>query len=141
MFSKSRGVLYLVLAGAAIVVGCNRQPPLPKTYSASGTVVYKGGKPMTGGSIEFRSADDPLMRIVSEIGDDGGFKLRTAKDQLHNEGAPEGTYEVIIQPPPVTDSRDGVGQARGVDPITLKDKYKVEAKDNTYKIELPVGPP
>jgi hypothetical protein len=57
-------------------------------------------------------------------------------------GAPEGEYRVSIQPPLRFDPRGGLKEAhRGVPAIDLPKTYKVESKDNTFKIELPEPPP
>jgi hypothetical protein len=97
---------------------------------------------MKGGSIQFVSADDPLMRVVSEVSAEGKFALRTVKDNSSARGAPEGEYEVIVQPPSIEDSRGGVqGAHRGVASIVLPRKIKVVAKENTFKIVLPVTQP
>ncbi|MBI1833159.1 MAG: hypothetical protein HYR84_17090 [Planctomycetes bacterium] len=120
-------------------VGCNREPPLPKTHAVNGAVVYKNGAPMKGGSITFSSAEDPMLRVLSEIGPDGGFSLRTAKNNQSADGAPEGEYQVTVQPPPIA-VKEG-GQGKPVEPILLAQKYRVEAKDNTIKIELPKAAP
>jgi hypothetical protein len=132
----------LVATAVVIAAGCNSAPPLPQTYSATGTVVYLGEQPMKGGSIQFSLADEPLMRVVSEIGVDGTFTLRTVKDNSNAAGAPEGEYVVTVQPPSADDSRGGIqGGHKGVPSIALTKKYKVEAKQNTFKIVLPVAQP
>src|SRR5580765_5231652 len=92
---------------AIFLAACNNSPPLPKTYPATGTVT-KAGRAMKGGSIRFSLASDPTMVVTSEIGDDGGFKLRTVKDSRMADGAPEGEYEVTVQPP-VTEQAGGAG--------------------------------
>jgi hypothetical protein len=143
MNGRFRSALHgLVATAVVIAAGCNSSPPLPKTYPATGTVVYLGEQPMKGGSIHFSLADEPLMRVLSEIGADGTFTLRTVKDNSSAAGAPEGEYVVTIQPPAVDDSRGGVqGAHKGVPSIALTKKYKVEAKENTFKIVLPFDQP
>ena len=95
---------------------------------------------MKGGSITFNLATDPLLRVVGEIGADGTYSLRTVKDKLTADGIPEGEYQVTIQPPAI-DKKGAGGQGKHVEPIVLPRKYKVEAKDSTLKIELPIAPP
>jgi hypothetical protein len=133
------GRLIFGLAGAGVLLafGCNGPPPLPKTYPAGGTVL-KGKEPMKAGSIQFVNKDDPLLLIIGDIGTDGTFKLRTVKDTQTADGAPEGEYDVTVQPPAVEDSRGGIeGAHKHVPPIPLGKKYKVEPRDNSFKIELP----
>jgi hypothetical protein len=138
MLRRTRRVIFgLAGAGLLLAAACNGPPPLPKTYPAVGTV-FKGKEPMVGGSIQFVNKDDPLLLIVGDIGRDGKFKLRTVKDTQTAEGAPAGEYDVTVQPPAVEDKRGGVeGAHKHVPPIPLGTKYKVEARDNTFKIELP----
>jgi hypothetical protein len=126
-----------------LAAGCTPAVVLPKTYPASGSVVYKGGKPMTGGAVQFMSADDPLLRVMGTIGKDGSFTLSTVKDTAKADGAPEGTYRVLVQPPMVSDARDKVPEGhKAVIPTELARPFKLEARENTaIKIELPTSPP
>jgi hypothetical protein len=126
-----------------LAAGCTPAVVLPKTYPASGSVAYKGGQPMTGGSVHFVSADDPLLRVMGTIGQDGSFTLTTVKDTAKADGAPEGTYRVLVQPPMVSDARDKVPDGhKAMIPTELPRTYKLEARENTgIKIELPMGRP
>jgi hypothetical protein len=118
-----------------VVAGCGSPgPTLPQTYPAGGSVVYKGGTPMRGGSIQLTTSADPLLRILGEIQPDGTFTLNTLKDKAKAAGAPEGEYQVIVLPPLQ-------GEHRGVPPINLPRPYKVEPRENRFKIELNVPPP
>ena len=131
----------LVLAALLGAAGCSG-PGLPKTYSARGTVVYQGGQPMKGGTILFSSAGDPHLRVVAEVKDDGAFTLHTVKDNAQGAGAPAGEYQVTVQPPrPPHDPADLAAAKRPIPAVTLPDTYKIEPKENTLKIELPVPPP
>jgi hypothetical protein len=133
---------YLVARGWIVVallafVGCSSTSPLAKTYPVRGAVL-QDGKPITGGSIQFISASDPLLRVLGTIKEDGTFTLNTVKDNATSPGAPEGEYQVIVQRPLVKDASGGVDFAhKRVPPITLPKCYKVEAKENTFKIEMP----
>lgn len=131
----------LILAPVLGTAGCSNAPALPKGYPAKGTVVYQGGQPMKGGAILFNNAGDPLLRVLGEIDENGAFKLRTIKD-AEADGAPEGEYQVVVHlPRPVHAPGDVLAAHKGADPITLEETYKVEAKENTFKIVLPIGPP
>jgi hypothetical protein len=124
-----RGVLFsaliVVLTG---LIGCG--PALPKTHPASGMVVYQDGRPIKGGgTIQFVSADDPTLRISGEIKPNGSFVLRTVKDNEQAPGAPQGEYDVTVQP-------------RGdVAPIAATQKQKIHPGENQMKIEIPMPPP
>ena len=66
--------LCVCLLGVASTVGCSRGPDLPKTYPLRGKVLFKGGAPVTGGSISFESATgEPPWRAGGAIGPDGTF--------------------------------------------------------------------
>jgi hypothetical protein len=129
--------------GAVLLLGisCTSGSGLPTTYPAGGKVITKEGKPLNGGSIEFTTATDPLLRVIGTIGGDGTFTLTTIKDNARADGAPPGEYRVRVQPPPVNDPRGGVAAAhKGVPPITLPTLYRLEAKANPdIKIALPAG--
>jgi hypothetical protein len=130
-----------ILLGALLVtaVGCTSGPALPKTYPAGGTVVTRGGTPMTSGSLQLTTTDDPLLRVFGTIDSNGHFTLTTMKDNARADGAPAGEFRVVVQPPPVADPRGGVaGAHKGVPAIVLPTLLRLEAQDNTnLKIELP----
>jgi hypothetical protein len=127
-----------VVLALLILFGCKPAPPtLAETYPVSGSVT-QNGQPMQGGSIQFHSTADPMLRVLGEIKEDGTFTLNTVKDNAMGRGAPEGEYQVIVQPPLSKEVGGGVDFAhKGVPPITFPKSYRVEAKENTFKIELP----
>jgi hypothetical protein len=130
------GWLGLVVTSLLVVPGCNFAG-LPRTFPVTGTVVYKGGEPVKGGSIEFRPIAESALRVVGQIEENGTFSLATLKDNAKAAGAPEGEYRVLIIRPLRADPRGGLPDPhRGVPPISLPKTYKVEAKDNNFKIEL-----
>jgi hypothetical protein len=116
------------------LAGCTSSAGLPPTYPAGGSVEYKDGSPMKGGTVQFSTSSDPLLRVVGQVREDGTFTLNTIKDRSRAAGAPEGEYQVIVQPPLI-------GEHKGVIPITIPKPYKVEAKDNQFRIQLSVVPP
>ena len=133
-------MLRVLLAGLFLfAAGCaGGGVVLPRTYPVKGTVVFKGGKPMTAGTVQFNSADDPLLRVMGTIGPDGTFTLTTVKDNAKADGAPAGEYRVLVIPPMVSDARDKVPAGhKGVAPIDLPKRYRIEERDNTISIELP----
>src|SRR5262245_34303698 len=103
----------LLLAG---VPGCGSG--IPKTFPVKGRVVWKGGKPVDDGRIEFRSLSEPDLTAVGEIGSDGTFTLTTFKEGKTREGAVAGQHKVIVEP----DVPDG--QRALV--VVLPDPYTVE---------------
>ncbi len=132
-----------ILLGALVLVaaGCGGGA-LPRTFPAGGKVIHKNGKPLTGGSVEFTTVADPLLRVVGTIGSDGTFTLSTVKDNAKADGAPAGEYRVMVQPPLVNDPRGGLQAAhKGVPAITLPQMVRLEEKENTnLKLTLPAGP-
>jgi hypothetical protein len=122
------------------LAGCTNGVVLPKTYPATGSVVYKGGKPMAGGSIQLTSGDDPLLRVFGAIESDGRFTLSTVKDNARVDGAPAGQFQVIVTPPLATDPRSGLNVPhQSVMPITLPKQVQIEPAENTLKIEVPAA--
>lgn len=133
-----------LLAAIAMLLatGCGGGPTLPKTYPVTGKVVYKGGAPMPGGSIQLVVPDDPLLRVVGAVDGDGTFTLHTLRDNAKAEGAPAGEFKVVVTPPLVADTRGGLTDPhKGVLPITLARSCRIEAKENALRFELPAAAP
>jgi hypothetical protein len=122
------------LLAVALAAGGCRPSGMPRTYPAGGKVVYAGGRPVKGGSIQLTSAADPSLRVVGTIGEDGRFTLSTVKDKDTAAGAPEGEYQVIVFPPLT-------GDHKGAPPMPVSRPCKVEARDNDLQIELNAPPP
>jgi hypothetical protein len=120
----------------AAVPGCGPDEELPKTYTVTGKVVLKNGKPLKGGFITFTSVTNDEQRAYGNIKDDGTFTLdtvaltsRARSERL--EGAVEGEFKVTIRPAGAVD--DGMGGppiGGGRPAFTLKKRYKIEAKEN-----------
>jgi hypothetical protein len=97
---------------------------------------------MTGGSVQLISTDDPLLRVMGTIETDGRFTLSTTRDSARADGAPEGLYNVHVVPAAVSDPRGNVPAGhKGVIPIVLPQPLRIEARENTLKIELTTAPP
>jgi hypothetical protein len=124
-----------VAAGLLLcAVGCQKTT-LPKTYPAAGSVKFKDGRPLTGGIVQFQSADRSLT-VSGTIGADGTFSLQTLKETTQVPGAPEGSYTVTVLPPVASDRR------LPFQPVTLPQPYKVEAgPKNEFAIEIDTPPP
>jgi hypothetical protein len=129
----------MLVAPVLGATGCSASK-LPKTYPAVGTV-YEGGQPLKGGSIQFLATGRPEVGVIGEIKSDGTFELRTIKDNEQAKGAPEGEYHVTIRPalPPHL-AHDVMAAQKGMPEIKLTATVKVEPKENTFKIELPLAP-
>jgi hypothetical protein len=119
--------------------GCSSHGPA--TYRVEGKVVYPGGQPWTGGTISFRSTNDPGMMAAGEIQRDGHFTLTTyyvvdGKAQT-KPGAVAGEHTVTVENPEPPVDRRGVKNAP---PIHLSRKYHVEPRENSLVIETPWPP-
>jgi len=111
-------------------VGCgNSSSTLPPIYPVTGSVNYKGGGPVAGGAVQFTPVSDPSFSVSGEINDDGSFTLYTVKGNERVQGAPEGEYKVTVQPPIPADHR-------AVPAIALPKTFHIEAKDNSFSIEV-----
>jgi hypothetical protein len=106
----------LAFAGA---VGCDSGP---KTYPVKGKVVFRGGKAVTDGRVQFQSATDPPFKALGDIGEDGSFSLTTYLGKNKANGAPAGDYSVIVE------------LERPAEVVVLPEKYTVEAGDNDFTI-------
>jgi hypothetical protein len=133
MSPPSRIALFGFGVLSVLAFGCGGAK-LPKTYAASGSVRYKGGQPMQGGAVQLTSLQDKELRVTGQLKEDGSFELETLKGKKKAAGAPEGEYNVLVIPPLE-------GDHKGVPPIALPGTRKIEAKENSLKIELPGPPP
>jgi hypothetical protein len=84
--------------------------------------------------IEFVSLTDPSVAVSGEIRDDGTFALHTLKNTDRADGAAEGSYRVTVLPRIPADQKP-------VRPLTLAATYKVEPKENVFRIEIDPGRP
>jgi hypothetical protein len=108
---------------------------MPTLHPATGVVVYKGGKPFTGGgSIQFTPLEDTTLSVTAPILEDGTFNLYTIKGAEKASGAPEGEYRVTVLLPIPLDQRASP-------PIVLPEPLRVKAGENHFPIELPASGP
>ena len=96
-----------------------------KTYPVQGRVVFKeDNRPLTGGTVLWKSVSDPNARASGEIGSDGTFTLSSST----GEGVVPGEYQVLIQPPIAE------GGERGK--ATVPPRYqRVETSDLRYTVK------
>jgi hypothetical protein len=118
--------------GLGLCLGCGGSggsAQLAQTYKVTGSVVFKGGKPVTGGAIQFSPVSDTSYTVSGDIKDDGSFTLFTVKGTDRVSGAPEGEYRVTVLLPLPPDQKAIPG-------IVLPQTYRVEARDNTFAFEI-----
>jgi hypothetical protein len=116
-------VLALTIFPALALAGCG--DGIPKTYVVTGKVVYKGGKPVTYGRVEFQSTSHPELRATGGIQTDGTFALTTTLGGKSAAGAVEGEHKVLIE----LESRSAL--------VILTAPYTVKAEKNEVTFEIP----
>src|SRR5262245_53880244 len=95
----TRARILLLVAAWAGVAGCGGGPRMPRTHPLKGKVVFKGGGPVTGGSISFEStAGEPPWRAGAQIEQDGTFSevSTLGPDGKEVKGIVEGEHRVRI---------------------------------------------
>ncbi len=114
-----RGLGYLL--AVVLLAGCGESGPVPpRTIPVKGRVVYPDGTPLKGGLVAFTNTADASLSPFGDIGPSGEFTLRTIFGSKKLTGAPEGTYQVTIRPPP--------GPEKSVDlSVTLPEPVQVKA--------------
>jgi hypothetical protein len=117
-----RAAALLLLA----IIGCG--PTIPRTYPVKGKVVWKGGKPVNDGRIEFRSLADEELKAIGEIERDGTFTLVTHKGGRTRAGAVAGQHRVVVEP--------DLGPRAPPQVVTLPKPYTVEPRENDFTIEI-----
>jgi hypothetical protein len=129
----SKWICAALVVALLLAAGC--QSSLPKTHTAGGSVRYRGGQVMKGGSVQFVTQSDPGLRVVGQIRNDGAFTLDTVRDNAKTAGAPEGEYEVTVFPPLQ-------GDHKGAPAVVLPTRYRIVAGEkNDFAIELTISPP
>jgi hypothetical protein len=127
--------LPLALAGA---VGCGGT----NLYPVRGTVAFKGGAPVTplvGGQVVFEPLDPGAKQSArGDIQPDGTFRLGTYRD---GDGAPPGTYKVLVMPPPPSPSDEKRPKPRVLHPRYQRPsetplKFTVRRGDNDCPITV-----
>jgi hypothetical protein len=129
--------LWICALALGFCLGCGGNgPPLPTTYKVTGSVIFKSGKPATGGAIQFSPVADTTFTVSGDLQNDGTFSLTTFRGNERVSGAPEGEYRVTILLPLPADQKAIPG-------IVLPNTYRVEAKDNNFAFEIapPAGRP
>jgi hypothetical protein len=121
-------LVLLALALALLDLACGDSgPPAPATFPARGQVKYKNGRPVSGGTIEFRSLTNPSATTAGALDADGKFTLHTLAGSRKVPGAQEGMHRVTIIPQALT---------KKIKPIVLPDTYQVKAGENLFEISI-----
>jgi hypothetical protein len=130
-----RRVLTLAaLSGLLLLLGCKGGNPMPATVPVKGKVVDAKGGPVTGGKVQFEPKQGLAnAMVVSEIGPDGSFSLKTFRTKDQADGAPPGDYVVVV-------SRKIVDGNNPPPPVTLPGVVTVPAAGNSdLTLKLPAG--
>lgn len=116
---------------ASALLGCGsgqRVAPPPPTHKTEGVVLKKDGKPVNGGSVEFRSVQTPEFVSLGDVGQDGRFTLRTMGGSQDVAGAQEGENTVTYTPP--------LNDKGETNPVVLTKTYAIKAGDNNITVTL-----
>jgi hypothetical protein len=105
------------------LVGCGSD--LPPTYPVTGKVVFKNGKAVNDGRIQFQATFDPELVATGDIAPDGSFSLTTFKRGKQRPGAAEGQHKVTVE----------LERPSRIEP--LAETYTVKAQDNAFTIVVP----
>jgi hypothetical protein len=128
------GIVFVALAVAGLA-GCGRGGP----YPVSGRLEYEDGEPITGlaGSTVTFTSDALGVEARGEIQEDGTFRLGTRREA---DGAPPGTYKVIVTQPHPEPERRVTGHPVVAliyeDPKTTPLEVTVEPKSNDFTLKL-----
>jgi hypothetical protein len=139
VMTRSRVPALLAALACAGLAGCGGDK-MPKTYPLEGKVVFKGGAPLTGGSIAFESATgDPPWRAGAAIDESGNFSdvVTLRSDGKEAGGLVEGEHRVKIDLGRGGEDRPRVRvPARYLDFSKSRLTVRVPAPDNRVVIEL-----
>ena len=130
LFGKLRADLWFALLGLG-TVGCGAEEKRPDTVPVTGQIVFQGGKPLSGGLVQFCALDKSQLTIMGEVQSDGNFALMTSAGRGKARGAVPGDYKVIILP---------ASDKKTVEPVSLKDKITVRATgENRLSLTIPAS--
>jgi hypothetical protein len=126
---------------AVFVGGCGAEQKasnLPATHSAQGTVLQADGKPLSGGSVEFRPKQSIGVTLTGDISPEGKFSLRTVGSDGVASGAPEGTYTAMVILPSSTDPT----KQHLAGTMDVPGEFTVKAGgENNFTLKLPAKKP
>jgi hypothetical protein len=122
---ESRTCPWMLLAAGLALAGIAGCGAGVKTYPVKGKVVFKGGKPVPDGRVQFQSTDDPKVRALGDIGADGSFSLTTYVGGKNVAGAVAGSHTVTVE------------LERPAAVVALPKPLIVKPEDNDFPIEIP----
>lgn len=85
----------LLMSALIVAIGCNRGPTLPDTAQAKGKILMPGGQPLSGGRLEFKATERPMIDAFADIQKDGTFVVESFTKE---GGAVPGNYIVVVSP-------------------------------------------
>src|SRR5262245_5840460 len=128
-----RALLLLPAAVCLSAAGCGGASGFPTTYPLKGKLVFKGGKPVTGGALLFESTTgDPPWRAGAQIEGDGSFAqvFTVRPDGKDAPGLVEGEHRVKIDL-----GRGGDAAERGP-PVRVPARY-LKFETAALKVRVP----
>lgn len=130
MCLRSSVVLVLLM----LLVGCQKPaPPAIETHAVTGTVTFKDGSPLSGGTIQFMSVADSTLNMSATTGPDGSFTLQTVHGNQNLQGAIAGPCQVMLVYPQSGTPIPNI--------VTLPRPYEVRPEQNNFEIKLDLPPP
>jgi hypothetical protein len=139
MRASERRLPRVALAGLLLALcGCGGK----RLYPVEGVVVFEGGAPaegLKGGTVSLESVADG-SNAAGQIGPGGAFRIQ---DPLGRDGAPAGTYRVLVLPSEGSDRRRPPIGPRYMRYDTSGIEITVKPEKNTVTVTVarPAGPP
>lgn len=124
-------LLALVASTFGSTWGCRKEATMPETYPVQGKVVFRNGKPVSGGGIMMQSLSDTTVSCTGVIASDGTFTVKSFKDRVQRPGAIAGQYRVTVTPP--IDRQTG---AMPYGMMRYDEPYTIEPKENQFVLTV-----
>ena len=115
----------------ALVCGCGEAAPELETWPVHGKIVDQRGKPVTRGAIRFMTDLDAYLNASGTIEADGSFTMHSNRRGFTYEGAPPGTYQVVV----LYEKKGADGKPFPAQ-YPLPETYTVEPKDNELTVKM-----
>lgn len=139
---RSTVILLTISFAVLFIVGCAKTPE--KLYPVNGSV-FVGGKPLTGGTVQFEmievGSSGKVYTSSGEIDKNGRYQLIT----FGKPGAPAGEHRVWVTPNPLLmPDKLGVGldqtspiPQKYMLPVRTDLSYTVSKRKNSIDVEVP----
>lgn len=118
----------LPLLAVLVLAGCGPKPA-SSLHSVQGTVKWRGGEALGGGTVEFTPLESDDGSAVGEIGGDGSFTMFTLVEGKRFPGVKAGSYRVAVTPPSRGD--------RFIEPIELDRPVTIVDGPQSIPLEVP----